>query len=553
MIFAASAVLLVAWGAPKKSNTTRVGQQLTTFSAIVRELQSSYVDSLDCERDVRNAIDAMLGQIDPYTEYYPAEAQDALRQLSSGEFSGIGSTIMQRNGKVVLSEPQWNSPARRAGVKHGDVLVAIDGDTLPKGYSTSEASKRLRGQAGTKVKVTVNRPYAQDSIFDIEIVRGIIRTSAVPYYGMLGDSVGYVALTTFSESSAGDVRQAVQALQRQNPQMKGLVLDLRDNGGGLLESAVQIVGLFVPRGTEVVTTKYREAGNEKKYKTTQQPIAPNLPLAVLINGNTASASEIVSGSLQDLDRAVIVGERSYGKGLVQTSRPLPYDGMLKLTVARYYIPSGRLIQAIDYSHRNPDGSPARVPDSLTTVFHTAAGREVRDGGGITPDVKVELPDVTRLIYNAVADYWVYDYATRFAARQGSNMPAATEFVVSDSIFEDFKGFIDPEKFEYDKLCEAGIKYLREAAEAEGYMSDSVSAQFDILEGMLRHDLAHDLNRDRAMLMRYIDDEISNRYYSEAEQVMRRIDHDEFVGRAAAILCSPEYKSILSAEKADKYK
>lgn len=551
MIFAAAAALLPALAAPKGSNSTRVGQQLTTFSAIVRELQSAYVDTLDCERDVRNAIDAMLGQIDPYTEYYPAQEQDALRQLSSGEFSGIGSTIMQRNGKVVLSDPQWGSPARKAGVRHGDVLVAIDGDTLPQGYSTSEASKRLRGQAGTKVRVTVNRPYTADSIFDIDIVRGTIRTAAVPYYGMLGDSVGYVRLTTFSESSASDVRQAVQALRRENPAMRGLVLDLRDNGGGLLESAVQIVGLFVPRGTEVVTVRYREAGREKKYKTTQQPIEPQVPLAVLVNGGTASASEIVSGSLQDLDRAVIVGERSFGKGLVQTSRPLPYNGMLKLTVGRYYIPSGRLIQAIDYSHRNADGSAARVPDSLTTVFHTVAGREVRDGGGITPDAKVELPDVTRLIYNAVSDMWVYDYATRFAARQGSNMPAAADFEVSDSIYADFKGFIDPDRFEYDKLCESGIKYLREAAQAEGYMTDSVAAQFNVLEQMLRHDLGHDLDRDQAVLSKYIDDEISARYYSEAEQVMRSLRGDSVVGRAAQIVCSPEYREILSAPVAGK--
>ena len=537
--------MLPALGAPKGANSTRVGQQLTTFSAIVRELQSAYVDTLDSERDVRNAIDAMLGQIDPYTEYYPAEEQDALRQLSSGEFSGIGSTIVQRKGRVVLSEPQWGSPARKAGVRHGDVLIAIDGDTLPQGYSTAEASKRLRGQAGTKVKVTVERPYAKDSIIDIDIVRGTIRTAAVPYYGMIGDSVGYVRLTTFSESSAADVRQAVQALRRENASMRGLVLDLRDNGGGLLESAVQIVGMFVPRGTEVVTVRYREDARRKKYKTTQQPIEPQVPLAVLVNGGTASASEIVAGALQDLDRAVVVGERSFGKGLVQTSRPLPYDGMLKLTVGRYYIPSGRLIQAIDYSHRNADGTAARVPDSLTTVFRTAAGREVRDGGGITPDAKVELPDVTRLIYNAVADLWVYDYATRFAARQGDAMPVASDFVVSDSIYDDFKGFIDPQRFEYDKLCESGIKYLREAAEAEGYMNDSVAAQFDVLEGMLRHDLEHDLDRDRAILSKYIDDEISSRYYSEGDQVMRRLRGDAVLERASAILCSPEYARLLA--------
>lgn len=547
----AVAVPLIIWA--KNDNKTRVNQNLTTFNAIYKELHTSYVDSLDSDKAIRNAIDAMLGQIDPYTEYYPAEEQDALRQLSSGEYSGIGSAIMQRDGHVVLSDPQWGSPALQAGVKHGDVIVAIDGDTLPNGYTSAEASKRLRGQAGTPVKVTVKRPYTTDSIIDIEITRGTIRTNAVPYAGMIGDSIGYIRLVTFSERSAGDVKNALQDLKK-NPKMKGLILDLRDNGGGLLESAVQIVSYFVPKGTTVVTTKSRDAEKEKTYKTTQSPIEPTLPLAVLVNGNTASASEIVSGSLQDLDRAIIVGERSYGKGLVQSSRPLPYDGLLKLTIARYYIPSGRLIQAIDYSHRNPDGSVARIPDSLTTVFHTIAGREVRDGGGITPDVPVKQKEINRLIYNAVSDFWIFDFANRFAAQHGKDMPAATEFEITDSIFNDFKNFIDPEKFHYDRMCESGIKYLREAAESEGYMNDSVSAVFTQLEGLLKHDLNHDLDFNRQRLEIMLDDEISSRCYSEAEQVMRAIRNDEDVDAAIEALTQPgKYKSLLSPAPADTKK
>ena len=537
--------------AQKGSNKTRVNQNLAIFNSIYKELHTSYVDSLDSDKAIRNAIDAMLGQIDPYTEYYPAEEQDALRQLSSGEFSGIGSLIMQRDGKVVLSEPQWGSPAQAAGVKHGDVIIAIDGDTLPHGYSSADASKRLRGQGGTPVRLTVRRPFVQDSIIDIEITRGTIRTNAVPYFGMIGDSIGYIRLVTFSERSAGDVKNALLELKK-NPGRKGLILDLRDNGGGLLESAVQIVSYFVPKGTTVVTTKSREAQKEKIYKTTQSPIEPSMPLAVLVNGNTASASEIVSGSLQDLDRAIIVGERSFGKGLVQTSRPLPYDGLLKLTVARYYIPSGRLIQAIDYSHRNPDGSVARIPDSLTTVFHTLAGREVRDGGGITPDVKVEQKDINRMIYNAVSDFWIFDYANRFAARQGERMPAAADFAITDSIFNDFKAFIDPAKFQYDRACESGIKYLREAAVNEGYMNDSVAAQFDRLDALLKHDLNHDLDFNRPRLEQLLDEEISMRYYSEGEQVMRAIRDDDDVDAAIEALTSPgKYAALLApAEKSE---
>ncbi len=533
----------------KGSNKTQVAQNLNIFNALYRELQMSYVDSLDSDKNIRNAIDAMLGQIDPYTEYYPVEEQDQLMQISSGEFSGIGSIIAQRNGYVYLSEPQWGSPARAAGAKAGDILLAIDGDTLPYGYTSSEASKRLRGQAGTNVHLTVKRPYAADSIVELDIVRGKITTNPVPYYGMVDENIGYISLTTFNEKSASLVKEALNELKK-NPNMKSLVLDLRDNGGGLLESAVEIVGYFVPKGTTVVTTKSRDEKQQKTYKTSQSPIDTQIPLVVLVNGNTASAAEIVSGSLQDLDRAVIIGERSYGKGLVQTQRPLPYDGLLKLTVARYYIPSGRLIQAIDYSHRNPDGTVARIPDSLTNVYHTVvAGREVRDGGGITPDVKVQHPDMNRLIYNMIVDNWVYDYATRFAARQGESMPDAQTFVVGDSIFSDFKAFIDPNKFDYDKLCETGLKYLRDAAESEGYMTDSVAAQFNVLEGMLKHNLNHDLDHNRTMLITLIDDEISARYYSDGDRVMRNLTHDQDLDSAKVVLNTPlRYQKILQPSK-----
>lgn len=546
----AAAMLAAAPGImAKSSNKTQVAQNLNIFNGIYKELHLNYVDSLDADKTIRNAIDAMLGSIDPYTEYYPVTEQEDLLSISSGEFGGIGSIIMMRNGKVILSQPQWNSPARNAGVRHGDVIIAIDGDTLPAGFTSTQATKLLRGQAGTKVKVTVQRPYVEDSIKDIEITRGIIRTNPVPYYGMVNDSIGYIDLVTFNEKSAQKVKEALQELKK-NKNMKGLILDLRNNGGGLLEQAVQIVGFFVPKGTVVVTTKYRDSKEDKTYKTTQSPIEPNLPIAVLINENTASAAEIVSGALQDLDRAVIVGDRSYGKGLVQTSRPLPYDGMLKLTVARYYIPSGRLIQAIDYSHRNPDGTVARIPDSLTNVYHTAIGREVRDGGGITPDIKVTKKDMNRLIYNIISDLWAYDYANRFAARQGAGMPEdGNDFVVTDSIFEDFKAFIDPEKFRYDRACDAGLKYLREAAETEGYMNDSVRAQIDALEALLRHDLNTDFEINRDDIVVLLDNEITSRYYDDAIQVKRSLLADPDMEAALAVLSDPKrYRKLLSPNR-----
>ena len=548
LLGAVAATVMAGAAAQAASNKTEIKQNLNIFNSLYKELQTNYVDSIDATKSIRNAIDAMLGQIDPYTEYYPEDELDNLRVLSTGEYSGIGSVIMQRNGRVELSEPQWNSPARKAGLRFGDRIVAIDGDTLPRGYTTQQASARLKGQAGSKVRLTVERPYVADSILDFEITRGQIRTNSVPYYGIVRDSIGYIRLTTFDTNSASEVKNAVIALKK-DPRLRAIVLDLRDNGGGLLESATHIVGLFVPKGTEVVRTRYRGKENEKIYKTTQQPLDMDIPLAVLINENTASSSEIVAGALQDLDRAIVVGNRSYGKGLVQSSRPLPYNGLLKVTVARYYIPSGRLIQAIDYSHRDENGRVTRIPDSLTNVYHTMAGREVRDGGGITPDITVKAKEMSRLMYNVIADFWAYDYANRFRARQGDSIAPATRFEITDSIYADFKNFIDPGRFKYDRMCESGMKYLREAAELEGYMTDSVAAQFDLLESMLKHDLSRDLDFNAADLRDLLDDEISARYYDDGARVMRALRTDSDLDAAAAALLDPaRYRALLAPKK-----
>ncbi len=548
LLGAMAASMMAGAAAQAASNKTEIKQNLNIFNSLYKELQTNYVDSIDATKSIRNAIDAMLGQIDPYTEYYPEDELDNLRVLSTGEYSGIGSVIMQRNGRVELSEPQWNSPARKAGLRFGDRIVAIDGDTLPKGYTTQQASARLKGQAGSKVRLTIERPYVADSILDFEITRGQIRTNSVPYYGIVRDSIGYIRLTTFDTNSASEVKNAVVALKK-DPRLRAIVLDLRDNGGGLLESATQIVGLFVPKGTEVVRTRYRGKNNEKIYKTTQQPVDTDIPLAVLINENTASSSEIVAGALQDLDRAIVVGNRSYGKGLVQSSRPLPYNGLLKVTVARYYIPSGRLIQAIDYSHRDENGRVTRIPDSLTNVYHTMAGREVRDGGGITPDITVKAKEMNRLMYNVIADFWAYDYANRFRARQGDTIAPADRFEISDSIYADFKNFIDPDRFKYDRMCESGMKYLREAAELEGYMTDSVAAQFDLLESMLKHDLSRDLDFNATDLRDLLDDEISARYYDDGARVMRALRTAPDLAAATAALLDPaRYRALLAPKK-----
>lgn len=546
LIIGAAAGLCLA-GAPapaqSRSNKTDVSRSLTIFNSIVKELQTNYVDSINATKLIKSAIDAMLQGIDPYTEYYPSEDQEELTSIASGQYGGIGAYILKRDNEVIIHQPVWDAPARNAGLRHGDVILKVDSTVIGPSTPSDAVSKLLRGQPGSKVTVSVRRPYTADSLLTFDIVRRNIQVNPLPYYGIDSTGIGYIGLTTFNEKSAGAVRDALTDMKR-NPALQGLIIDLRGNGGGLLESAVQIAGLFVPKGTEIVRTRGFDTDKEKIYKTTQAPVDLKLPLVILTDESTASASEILAGSLQDLDRAVIVGARSFGKGLVQTTRPLPFDGLLKVTIARYYIPSGRLIQAIDYSHRNPDGSVARIPDSLTRVWHTAAGREVRDGGGITPDVAVADTTMNRLLYNVIADMWAYDYANRYAAHNPV-APDAMTWLPGDSIFNDFKAFIDPTKFKYDRMCEQGIDYLREAARVEGYMNDSVTAQIDILARMMRHDLDHDLNFNRDELLKILDAEIGERYFSDSDLVRRSLRYDTEADTARAVLLDRQrYNSIL---------
>lgn len=553
-LFYAAALLIAAAfmsQAETRSPKADINANLTIFNAVVKELQSNYVDTIDMEKSVQTAIGAMLNRLDPYTEYMPRKEQEDFRTINSGEYAGIGSYIMQRDGNVYISGPHEGSPAAQAGLRTGDLITMVDTVTV-LGMTTEQVSNRLKGQRGTTVRVTVKRPYVQDSILTFEIVRDKIQIPSVPYSGVIGGDLGYIQLSQFSEKSADEVLDALDRLTGEN-NIKGLVLDLRDNGGGFLESAVKILGYFLPKGTEVLRTRGKGVMDERVYKTSDKPVAPQLPLVVLIDEGTASASEITAGALQDLDRAVIMGSRSFGKGLVQTTRELPYEGLLKVTVARYYIPSGRLIQAIDYSHRNPDGTVARIPDSLTTAFSTAAGRIVRDGGGITPDIKVKYPEISRLTYNVVRDNWAFDFANKYYAANPS-IPAPGDFVITDSIYEDFKRFINPAKFNYDKVCETMLKNLREAAKIEGYMNDSLSAQMDRLEAMMKHPLDKDLDTHRDAITPYLEREIVNRYYYRPGEIQSFLRHDAAIDSAVRILHDPaEYHRLLSPELSVKKK
>ncbi len=547
LTFAAAIVVLsLIAGAATRNNKAEISRNLDIFNSLYKELQTFYVDTIDASKSITTAIDAMLEDIDPYTEYIPQDKQDAFKRMTTGEYAGIGSMIMQRDGNVYISEPLVGSPAFQTGLRSGDRILTIDGDSV-KGWTTEKASTRLKGSAGTVVKVSVCRPYVNDSIISVDITRRKIQEPSVPFYGVVRDDIGYIVLTSFTDKSADEVKEALLKLKA-DPKVKSIVLDLRGNGGGLLEAAVKIVSYFVPKGTEVLRQRGRELTNEKVYKTTSAPIDTKIPLAILVDGGTASSSEIVSGALQDLDRAVVIGQRSYGKGLVQTSRPLPYEGLLKVTIAKYFLPSGRLVQAIDYSRRNPDGSVSRIPDSLTNVFTTANGREVRDGGGITPDIKVTYGTPNRMTYNVVENFKVMDYATKYAASHDT-IASPSKFVITDEMFEDFRTFVNPATINYDRVLDKMIDNLREGAKHEGYLTDSVSAQIDVLATMLKHDPDHDFNKARPDIERLLSNEIVSRYYLRPGQIENALRFDEGLDSAATVLNTPgRYAEILRPAK-----
>ncbi len=534
-----------------RSPKNEVARNLDIFNALYKALQTSYVDTIDATASINTAIYSMLADIDPYTEYYPEDDQEEFTVISTGEYGGIGSNIMQRlnpdrrtpKEPTRVTNPRKGTPSAKAGLLPGDVFLTIDGDTVTS-LMSSKVSEKLKGQPGTTVHITVKRPYAQDSILSFDVVREKISINPVPYFGMMQNgTTGYINLETFNEKSAPAVRDALVELKKQGA--KELILDLRGNPGGILEGAVQIAGFFLPKGTEVVRTRGRGLVNEKTYKTTERPIDTEIPLVVLTDASTASSSEILSGALQDLDRAVVIGERSFGKGLVQSSRPLPYNGLLKVTIARYYTPSGRCVQAIDYSHRNPDGSVSRVPDSLTNVFHTAKGRVVRDGGGITPDITIKRPEMSRLVFNIVNGLWDLDYAVKYRAGHPTVLPP-DQFEITDSIYEDFKTFINPDEFKYDRVCEMIIDELEKAAEVEGYQNEQVKETITSLRSQLRHDLSHDLDIHREEIATYLAREIMNNYYHDEGRIQQSLRFDKDIEKALEILSDPAaYKAILT--------
>ena len=525
-LLAAVAALSVSAAASAQSKNFNMGKWMEIQNSILKELDRSYVDSLPLSRIERAGIDAMLDGLDPYTVYVPEEEQDDFQMMISGVYGGIGAVIYKPdiNGNVIINEPYAGSPAVKNGLICGDEIVAIDGVST-HGMTSADASEKRRGKPGTTVVLRTKKLYAGDSWaageeIDVPIVRERILMPAIEYVGMLDDETGYILQSKFTDGVGQAVRDAYFALKAKG--MKRLILDLRSNGGGLLNEAVNIVSLFVPKGSMVVSQKGKSAGSNMTYKTTADPVDLKMPIVVLVDSGTASASEIVSGALQDLDRATIIGTRTYGKGLVQSIRPLPYNGQLKVTTAKYYTPSGRCVQAIDYSHRNEDGSVGHIPDSLTHEFKTASGRIVRDGGGITPDFEVKGHKYSRLTYSLVLNGVIEQYTLKYVREHPSIAPV-DEFHFTD--YEDFIAFAKDKNFDYRSSAKTIFDEMKKTLDEDG-LSDSVEDELKALEKSLEIDKEAFLRLKKDEIIPFIEEEIAVRYYYQEAGIKIRLRYDD---------------------------
>ena len=525
-----------------------ISKNLEIFNDIYKQLDLYYVDTLSADTVIGWAIDGMLRRVDPFTEYYPEDNMNELREMTTGKYAGVGAVIRyyKKEDRVMFVEPWEDSPATDVGIKSGDVILTIDGVDV-KGKNVSDVSKMLRGDAGTSFELKVKRSGNPEPLV-FKVTRRNIVMPPVPYYGMVGNQVGYIYFDRFTENCSRDVRRAIIDLKKQGAQ--SLILDMRGNAGGLLVEAVELVNMFVPKGQKVVYTKGKLSSVNSEYTTTKEPLDEKIPLAVLVDGMTASSAEIVSGALQDLDRAVIIGMRTYGKGLVQVPREVPYHGSLKVTTSRYYIPSGRCIQAYDYRHLNADGSVGTVPDSLTKVFYTAGGREVRDGGGIKPDIVMQPDSLPALVYDVAASDVALEYVCNYVAAHPEIAPAG-EFVLSDKDYEDFVNLVAKSDFTYKRRTEEVLKLLKKAAQFEGCY-DEAKEEFEALEQKMSGNVTADLMRFKKDISEILENDIVSRYYFQKGAIKQQLRDDKFVEKALEVFSDGDcYHSILSVSRNEK--
>ena len=533
-----------AWAQKEKNHDFVVAKNMDVFTSIYKNLDMMYVDTLDADEVIGNGINAMLRSLDPYTEYYPESEVKELKNMLTGKYAGIGSVVRYNYqlGYTVINEPYEGMPAQEAGLKKGDIILSINDSTM-KGKEVSYVSDRLRGEPGTSFILKVKRP-STGKVMKVKLTRRTIQMPFLPYYGLLDGGIGYINFNSFTDQCAKDVRRAFIDLKKQGA--KKLVFDLRNNGGGSVSEAVSIVNMFLPKDKVVLTMKGKLQRANNEYKTTVEPIDTLMPIVVLVSGNTASAAEILSGSLQDYDRAIILGTRTYGKGLVQATMDLPYNGQMKLTTSKYYIPSGRCVQALNYKHAK-GGYVEHVPDSLTKVFYTAGGREVRDGGGVKPDVEVEpdsLPNIAYYLAGARdSNELMLNYEVDYIAKHPTIAPAK-DFALTDADYEEFKARVLKADFKYDRETEKYLKDLMKLARFEGYYDDA-KPEFDALAKKLSHNVAKDLDYNKQYIKRLLENDIVAAYYYQGGAIRNSLRYDKQVKEAVRLLNTPEeYKKLL---------
>lgn len=533
-----------AWAQKEKNHDFVVAKNMDVFTSIYKNLDMMYVDTLDADEVIGNGINAMLRSLDPYTEYYPESEVKELKNMLTGKYAGIGSVVRYNYqlGYTVISEPYEGMPAQEAGLKKGDIILCINDSTM-KGKEVSYVSDRLRGEPGTSFILKVKRP-STGKVMKVKLTRRTIQMPFLPYYGLLDGGIGYINFNSFTDQCAKDVRRAFIDLKKQGA--KKLVFDLRNNGGGSVSEAVSIVNMFLPKDKVVLTMKGKLQRANNEYKTTVEPIDTLMPIVVLVSGNTASAAEILSGSLQDYDRAIILGTRTYGKGLVQATMDLPYNGQMKLTTSKYYIPSGRCVQALNYKHAK-GGYVEHVPDSLTKVFYTAGGREVRDGGGVKPDVEVKpdsLPNIAYYLAGARdSNELMLNYEVDYIAKHPMIAPAK-DFALTDADYEEFKARVLKAGFKYDRETEKYLKDLMKLARFEGYYDDA-KPEFDALAKKLSHNVAKDLDYNKQYIKRLLENDIVAAYYYQGGAIRNSLRYDKQVKEAVRLLNTPEeYKKLL---------
>jgi len=510
-------------------------KNLDIFYSLFGELNSYYVDETDPEKLIKTGIEAMLESLDPYTTFIPESEMEDFRFMTTGEYAGIGALITKRGDYIVISEPYEGFPAQEAGLRAGDRIIEVNGVNMI-GKESSDVSEKLKGPAQTQVKVKIERPGIKGNM-EFLITRRLIHIDAVPYYGMLNDKTGIIIFTNFTADCANEVEAAFIDLKK-NHKMKNLILDLRGNPGGIMEEAVKVANLFLPRGSEIVSTKGKVSQWDKTYRAPREPLDTEMPITVLINRGSASAAEIVAGALQDYDRALIVGQRSFGKGLVQTPRNLAYNAKLKITTAKYYIPSGRCIQAVDYSQRNDDGSVGFIPDSLIKEFQTKGGRPVFDGGGISPDIILPIENYPNIVIALVLQQILFDYATDFAVNNPTSLPPE-QFIVTDEIYEGFKEYVvSLPNFRYQSESQDMLKKLREMAKRERYYENSEEA-FSLLEQCLTPNVGRDLDIFKSEVSELLGAELMRRYFYQKGSILFSLKDDNEIKQAVEILADRE--------------